>query len=201
MRGARRPATTRSLTTMSRRFTTRLIAASIAALALAPAAAHATTTPAALATSVTNATTYVKGLQDPTTGAFVSAGLSNEWAFSALAPATSPPSTSCRRPEQRREQERAQGLSRLPVSRLVAGRLPAGDRLRARDAQRLLGGHRPGARIDRAEPDREDRVLLAARVAGLLGARSATSTARSSRCWRSLGPRRQRAHSACRRRC
>ena len=72
---------------MSRRFTTRLFAASIAALALAPAAAHATTTPAALATSVTNATTYVQGLQDPTTGAFVSAGLSNEWAFSALAPA------------------------------------------------------------------------------------------------------------------
>ncbi|MET0603784.1 MAG: hypothetical protein ABW167_17500 [Baekduia sp.] len=72
---------------MSRRFTTRLLAASIAALALAPAAAHATTTPAALATSVTNATTYVKGLQDPTTGAFASAGLSNEWAFSALAPA------------------------------------------------------------------------------------------------------------------
>ncbi|HEV7493025.1 MAG TPA: hypothetical protein VGO10_04555 [Baekduia sp.] len=67
--------------------TTRLLAASIAALALAPAAAHATTTPAALTTSVTNATTYVKGLQDPTTGAFASTGLSNEWAFSALAPA------------------------------------------------------------------------------------------------------------------
>ncbi len=72
---------------MSRRFTTRLIAASIAVLALAPAAAHATTTPAAQATSVANGTTYVRGLQDPTTGAFVSAGLSNEWAFSALAPA------------------------------------------------------------------------------------------------------------------
>jgi hypothetical protein len=72
---------------MSRRSTTRLFAASIAAFALAPAAAHATTTPAALATSVTNATTYVKGLQDPTTGAFASVGLSNEWAFSALAPA------------------------------------------------------------------------------------------------------------------
>jgi hypothetical protein len=72
---------------MSRRFTTRLIAASIAAFALAPAAAHATTTPAAQATSVTNGKAYVKGLQDPTTGAFASAGLSNEWAFSALAPA------------------------------------------------------------------------------------------------------------------
>jgi hypothetical protein len=72
---------------MSRRFTTRLLAASITVLALAPAAAHATTTPAALATSVTNATIYVKGLQDPTTGAFASGGLSNEWAFSALAPA------------------------------------------------------------------------------------------------------------------
>jgi hypothetical protein len=72
---------------MSRMSTTRLLAASIVALALAPAAAHATTTPAALATSVTNATTYVKGLQDPTTGAFASSGLSNEWAFSALAPA------------------------------------------------------------------------------------------------------------------
>jgi hypothetical protein len=72
---------------MSRRFTTRLFAASIAALALAPAAAHATTTPAAQATSVANGTTYVRGLQDPTTGAFASAGLSNEWAFSALAPA------------------------------------------------------------------------------------------------------------------
>ncbi len=72
---------------MSRRFTTRLLAASITVLALAPAAAHGTTTPAALATSVTNATTYVKGLQDPTTGAFASTGLSNEWAFSALAPA------------------------------------------------------------------------------------------------------------------
>jgi hypothetical protein len=66
---------------------TRLFAASIAALALAPAAAQATTTPAAQATSVTNGTTYVRGLQDPTTGAFASVGLSNEWAFSALAPA------------------------------------------------------------------------------------------------------------------
>jgi hypothetical protein len=72
---------------MSRMSTTRLFAASIAVFALAPAAAHATTTPAALATSVTNATTYVKGLQDPTTGAFASSGLSNDWAFSALAPA------------------------------------------------------------------------------------------------------------------
>lgn len=72
---------------MSRRFTTRLIAASIVALALAPAAAHATTTPAAQATSVANGTTYVRGLQDPTTGAFASVGLSNEWVFSALAPA------------------------------------------------------------------------------------------------------------------
>ncbi len=72
---------------MSRMSITRLFAAPIAVLALAPAAAQATTTPAALATSVTNATTYVKGLQDPTTGAFASTGLSNEWAFSALAPA------------------------------------------------------------------------------------------------------------------
>jgi hypothetical protein len=72
---------------MSRMSTTRLFAVSIAALALAPAAAHATTTPAAQATSVTNATTYIRGLQDPTTGAFVASGLSNEWAFSALAPA------------------------------------------------------------------------------------------------------------------
>jgi hypothetical protein len=72
---------------MSRTSITRLLAASIAALALAPAAAHGTTTPAAQATSVTNGTTYVRGLQDPTTGAFASAGLSNEWAFSALAPA------------------------------------------------------------------------------------------------------------------
>jgi hypothetical protein len=74
---------------MSRRISTPRVfaAACLSVLALAPAAAHATTTPAALATSVTNATTYVKGLQDPTSGSFVSSGLSNEWAFSALASA------------------------------------------------------------------------------------------------------------------
>lgn len=74
---------------MSRRITAprMLAAACLSALALAPAAAQATTTPGALATSVSNATTYVRGLQDPTSGSFVSTGLSNEWAFSALAAA------------------------------------------------------------------------------------------------------------------
>lgn len=74
---------------MSRRISAprMLAAAGLSVLALAPATAHATTTPAALATSVANATTYVRGLQDPTSGSFVTSGLSNEWAFSALAAA------------------------------------------------------------------------------------------------------------------
>jgi hypothetical protein len=71
---------------MSRQSLSRLFAASIAVLALAPAAAHATTTPAALATSVATGTTYVEGLQGAT-GEFAGGGLSSEWAFGALAAA------------------------------------------------------------------------------------------------------------------
>ena len=71
---------------MSRRFSTRLLAASIAALALAPAAAHATTTTHPLATSVATGVAYAKSLQS-TNGEFATGGLSSEWAFSAFAAA------------------------------------------------------------------------------------------------------------------
>lgn len=57
------------------------------ALALSAGTARATSTPSQIATSVTNGTAYVKGLQ-AADGSFVtSGGLSNEWAFSALAAA------------------------------------------------------------------------------------------------------------------
>jgi hypothetical protein len=71
---------------MSRRFPTRLLAASIAALALAPAAAQATTTSHPLATSVATGVAYAKSLQT-TNGEFATGGLSSEWAFSAFAAA------------------------------------------------------------------------------------------------------------------
>jgi hypothetical protein len=71
---------------MSRRFSTRLLAASIAALALAPATAHATTTSHPLATSVATGVAYAKSLES-TNGEFATGGLSSEWAFSAFAAA------------------------------------------------------------------------------------------------------------------
>ncbi|HET6508072.1 MAG TPA: prenyltransferase/squalene oxidase repeat-containing protein [Baekduia sp.] len=74
---------------MSRTHRSRLLAVPTAMAALAAAlapSAQATTSPPALATSVANAVTYVKGLQDAN-GHFVTTGLSNEWAFSGLAAA------------------------------------------------------------------------------------------------------------------
>ena len=71
---------------MSRRFPTRLLAATVAALALVPAAAQAHTPAATLAASVAAGVTYVEGLQGAT-GQFAGGGLSNEWAFGALAAA------------------------------------------------------------------------------------------------------------------
>lgn len=55
-----------------------------AAVLLSPTAAQATSTPAQIATATANGVTYLKTLQG-SDGSFVTGGLSNEWAFSALA--------------------------------------------------------------------------------------------------------------------
>ncbi|WP_405698921.1 hypothetical protein OG209_03725 [Streptomyces sp. NBC_01383] len=61
-------------------------AASIGAFCLSVLPAAATATPAQIATSKTNGVTYLKSLQ-AADGSYAGAGLSNEWAFSALAAA------------------------------------------------------------------------------------------------------------------
>jgi hypothetical protein len=62
------------------------VPAAAAALALAAPPAHATSTPAQIATSKTNGVAYLKSLQ-AADGAYAGPGLSNEWAFSAFAAA------------------------------------------------------------------------------------------------------------------
>jgi hypothetical protein len=57
-----------------------------AAVLAAPTAAYATSTPAQIATSTTNGVAYLKTLQ-AADGSYVTSGLSNEWAFGALAAA------------------------------------------------------------------------------------------------------------------
>ncbi|MFJ4574210.1 hypothetical protein ACIP4W_22790 [Streptomyces sp. NPDC088846] len=59
---------------------------SLGALCLSVLPAAATATPAQIATSKTNGVAYLKSLQ-ATDGSYASGGLSNEWAFSALASA------------------------------------------------------------------------------------------------------------------
>ncbi|WP_066952861.1 hypothetical protein [Streptomyces lushanensis] len=75
---------------MSRSLTSRRIAlavpAALGALALTVLPAAATSTPAQIATSKTNGVAYLKSLQ-AADGSYAGAGLSNEWAFSALAAA------------------------------------------------------------------------------------------------------------------
>ncbi|MFC8860367.1 prenyltransferase/squalene oxidase repeat-containing protein [[Kitasatospora] papulosa] len=61
-------------------------AVSIGALCLSALPAAATATPAQIATSKTNGVAYLKSLQ-AADGSYAGAGLSNEWAFSALASA------------------------------------------------------------------------------------------------------------------
>ncbi|MEU1292846.1 hypothetical protein ABZ439_10485 [Streptomyces sp. NPDC005840] len=61
-------------------------AATLGALALTVLPAAATATPAQIATSKTNGVTYLKSLQ-AADGSYAGSGLSNEWAFSALAAA------------------------------------------------------------------------------------------------------------------
>ncbi|MEU6123690.1 prenyltransferase/squalene oxidase repeat-containing protein [Streptomyces sp. NPDC047123] len=61
-------------------------AAALGAFALTTVPAAATATPAQLATSKTNGVAYLKSLQ-ATDGSYARSGLSNEWAFSALAAA------------------------------------------------------------------------------------------------------------------
>ncbi|MFD7432637.1 hypothetical protein ACFV6Z_37045 [Streptomyces sp. NPDC059818] len=60
--------------------------AAVGALTLSVLPAAATATPAQIATSKANGVTYLKSLQGAD-GSYASAGLSNEWAFSALASA------------------------------------------------------------------------------------------------------------------
>ncbi|MYU20517.1 hypothetical protein [Streptomyces sp. SID8352] len=60
--------------------------AAVGALALTAPPAAATTTPAQIATSKTNGVAYLKSLQ-AADGSYAGPGLSNEWAFSALAAA------------------------------------------------------------------------------------------------------------------
>lgn len=60
--------------------------ASVGAFCLSVLPAAATATPAQIATSKTNGVTYLKSLQS-SDGSYAGAGLSNEWAFSALASA------------------------------------------------------------------------------------------------------------------
>ncbi|MFD6426325.1 hypothetical protein [Streptomyces sp. NPDC060198] len=60
--------------------------ASLGAFCLSVLPAAATATPAQMATSKTNGVTYLKSLQ-AADGSYASSGLSNEWAFSALAAA------------------------------------------------------------------------------------------------------------------
>ncbi|OKI96794.1 prenyltransferase/squalene oxidase repeat-containing protein [Kitasatospora sp. CB01950] len=73
---------------LSPRHASRAAAVALAAGALLAAAvpAHATATPAQIATSRTNGVAYLKTLQG-VDGSYASGGLSNEWAFSALAAA------------------------------------------------------------------------------------------------------------------
>ncbi|MFK3984411.1 prenyltransferase/squalene oxidase repeat-containing protein [Micromonospora sp. NPDC050397] len=78
-RAATRPIRTR------RTVTAGLACAAIAVL-ITPTTAHATSTPAQIATSRTNGVAYLKTLQ-AADGSFASSGLSNEWAFSAFAAA------------------------------------------------------------------------------------------------------------------
>ncbi|OPF75998.1 hypothetical protein VT50_0224220 [Streptomyces antioxidans] len=61
-------------------------AASLSAFALSALPAVATSSPAQIATSKTNGVTYLKSLQ-AADGSYAGSGLSNEWAFSALAAA------------------------------------------------------------------------------------------------------------------
>ncbi|MFG2671192.1 hypothetical protein [Streptomyces sp. NPDC048445] len=61
-------------------------AVSLGALCLSALPAAATATPAQIATSKTNGVTYLKSLQ-AADGSYAGSGLSNEWAFSALASA------------------------------------------------------------------------------------------------------------------
>lgn len=61
-------------------------AAALGAFALTALPAAATATPAQIATSKTNGVTYLKSLQ-AADGSYAASGLSNEWAFSALASA------------------------------------------------------------------------------------------------------------------
>ena len=67
---------------IGRRTGVALIVAAVA-LVLTPTAAQATSTPAQIATAKANGVTYLKTLQ-AADGSFVTGGLSNEWAFSAL---------------------------------------------------------------------------------------------------------------------
>ncbi|MCX0247394.1 hypothetical protein [Streptomyces drozdowiczii] len=60
--------------------------AALGAFALTTQSAAATATPAQIATSKANGVTYLKSLQQPD-GSYAGTGLSNEWAFSALAAA------------------------------------------------------------------------------------------------------------------
>ncbi|WP_416973767.1 hypothetical protein [Streptomyces sp. 4F14] len=64
----------------------RIAALTVAAFALTAVPAAATTTPAQLATSKANGVAYLKSLQ-AADGSYAGPGLSNEWAFSALAAA------------------------------------------------------------------------------------------------------------------
>ncbi|MEZ7002271.1 hypothetical protein [Streptomyces sp. AD55] len=65
---------------------TLIAAATVGAFALTVLPAAATATPAQIATSKTNGVAYLKSLQAPD-GSYAGSGLSNEWAFSALAAA------------------------------------------------------------------------------------------------------------------
>ncbi|EGE41241.1 hypothetical protein GTY83_09280 [Streptomyces sp. SID4928] len=62
------------------------VPAALGALALGTLPAFATSTPAQIATSKTNGVAYIKSLQ-AADGSYAGSGLSNEWAFSALAAA------------------------------------------------------------------------------------------------------------------
>ncbi|MBV2356721.1 hypothetical protein KUM39_20470 [Streptomyces sp. J2-1] len=63
-----------------------MAASAVGAFALTTLPAAATSTPAQIATSKTNGVAYLKSLQEAD-GSYAGAGLSNEWAFSALAAA------------------------------------------------------------------------------------------------------------------
>ncbi|MCS0603584.1 terpene cyclase/mutase family protein [Streptomyces sp. LP11] len=71
---------------LSHRRTALTVAAALGAFVLGTVPASATSTPAQIATSRTNGVTYLKSLQAPD-GSYAGSGLSNEWAFSALASA------------------------------------------------------------------------------------------------------------------